>query len=145
MEGVCTPDPIDCTSDDPCEVGTCEASNGCVFTPVLSFDSVRCRLDDLDTVLSGDGISDKARANLGTLLVKAGGKVDAAATALDDGKTKKVGKSLKKARGSVTRFGKKVVKLQPKQITDPDVGAALSERATDALQRIESLRGDLGV
>jgi cysteine-rich repeat protein len=145
MDGICTPDLIDCTSDDPCEVGTCEAANGCVFTPLLSFDSVRCRLDDLDTVLGGDGITDKARANLGKLLAKAGEKVDAAETALDDGKSKKVGKSLKKVRGAVVRFGKKVVKLQPKQITDPDLGSALSDRATDALDRIESLRGDLGV
>jgi hypothetical protein len=144
LDGICTPDPVDCTSDDPCEVGTCHVTSGCEFTPVLGFDSVRCRLDDLGAGLGVEGVSDKARAKLGKLLSRAGSKVDAAEAALDAGKTKRVGKSLKAARGKVLRFGKKVVKLQPKQITDPTVGAVLSERSGDALGRLDTLRGDLG-
>jgi cysteine-rich repeat protein len=145
LDGICTPDPLDCTSDDPCEVGSCHVTNGCEFAPVLGFDSVRCRLGDLGTVLGADGVSEKARTKLGKLLATAGAKVDAAETALDDGKAKRVGKSLKSARGKMVRFGKKVVKLQPKEITDPTVGAALSERSGDALGRLDSLRGDLGI
>jgi cysteine-rich repeat protein len=144
VDDVCIPDPIDCTSDDPCEVGSCHVSNGCEFAPVLGFDSVRCRLDDLADVLGSEGVSETARTKLGKLLTTAGGKVDAAETALDAGKAQRVGKSLKAAGGKLVRFGKKVVKLQPKQITDPNVGSALSERSGDALGRIDTLRGDLG-
>jgi hypothetical protein len=144
LAGTCTPDPLECTTDDPCEVGTCDAATGCVFTPVVGFDSVRCRLEDLGDVLTGDGVSDKARTKLGKLLASAGAKVDAAEDALEAGKQKQVGKALAKARGKVVRFGKKVVSLQPKQITNPDLGALLSERSSDARGRIETLRGGLG-
>jgi cysteine-rich repeat protein len=144
LDGVCTPDPVDCTSDDPCEIGSCDPLDGCTLTPVLGFDSVRCRLGDLADVLGGDGMSEKARTKLGKLLDKASGKVDTAESALDQMRTKRVGKSLKKARSSMVRFGKKIVKLQPKQITDPNVGAALSEGSGDALGRIDALRSGLG-
>jgi cysteine-rich repeat protein len=144
LDGICTPDPIDCESDDPCEVRSCDMIDGCQVTLILGFDSVRCRLDDLTDVLTSEAVSDKARTKLGKLLAKAGGKVDDAEAALDAGKAKKVGKSLKTARGTIVRFGKKVVKLQPKQITDGEVGAALSERAGDALGRIEALNADVG-
>jgi cysteine-rich repeat protein len=144
LDGVCMPDPVDCTSDDPCEIGSCDPLDGCVATPVVGFDSVRCRLGDVAGVLGGDGLSDKARSKLGKLLDKADRKVDAAEAALDAGKAKRVGKSLRKARGAMVRFGKKVVRLQPKQIGDPDVGAALSEGSGDALARINALRNDLG-
>jgi hypothetical protein len=145
LDGICTPDPVDCTSDDPCETGTCDAVNGCMFAPILGFDSVRCRIDDLEAVLGSEGVTDTARTKLGQLLTKVSDKVDAAEAALDAGKSRKVGKSLAKARGGIVRFGKKVVKLQPSQITDPNVGAALSERAGDARDRVETLRGGLGL
>ena len=43
------------------------------------------------------------------------------------------------------RFGKKVVKLEPAHINDPDVAAALSEQAFDATTRVDSLRQQLGL
>ncbi|HWP67472.1 MAG TPA: DUF4215 domain-containing protein [Candidatus Limnocylindria bacterium] len=145
VDGVCTPDPLECTADDPCEIGSCEPASGCQFAPVLGFDSVRCRLAGLGAMLASDSVTPKGRATLVKLLDKAGRKIDAAEAALDAGRPKKVGKALRTARRAVVRFGKKVVRLQPKQITDLELGAALSEGSGDALSRIETLRGDLGV
>jgi cysteine-rich repeat protein len=143
VDGVCTPDPIDCTSDDPCEIGTCDAALGCVFDPVLGFDSVRCRLTDLEQVLGSDGVSAKAAIVLGTLVTKARAGLTKAEDGLAAGKPRKVGRGLRASQRKVVGFGKRVIALQPKQITDPAVGAALSEKAGDALERIEGLRADV--
>ena len=40
----------------------------------------------------------------------------------------------------LVRFGKKVVKLEPAHIGDPDVAAALSEQAFGATSRIDAIR-----
>jgi cysteine-rich repeat protein len=143
IDDVCTPDPIDCSSDDPCEEGSCHVSDGCRFDPVLGFDSVRCRLSDIQTTLADESVSERAQVGLGKLLGKAQAKVDAAEAAFEAGSTKRVGRAFSAARRKLIRLGKKVVKLQPKQITDPGVGGELSDLAGDAVRRVDGLRGDL--
>lgn len=145
VEGVCTPQTINCTSNDPCFIGSCDVALGCVSAPTEDFESVRCRLTDLDTAIQVDGVSLVARSALGRLLDKSNLKLDAAESGRNADSRGKLKRSLKSSRKKLVQIGKKIVKLQPKQITDPTVGSALSQKATDAITRIDALKSELGL
>jgi cysteine-rich repeat protein len=133
----------ECDDQDPCTDPVCTEA-GCSQTAKAGFDSARCRLDDLEGMLADDALDQKARTALGKLHKGAAAKVETAAVAAAAGKTGKAQAKLRSAAQKVARFAKKVVRLQPTHITDPNVGAQLSERSDDALARIEALRTALG-
>lgn len=131
-----------CDDGDPCTDPVCTAT-GCSQVQAAGFDSVHCRLAGLAARLAGDGLDDKARRSLGKLHAGAVTRVEAAAGLADAGKTKKAAGKLGGAAKKLTKFGKKVVKLQPAHVTDPTLGAALSADAADATARINTLRETL--
>jgi cysteine-rich repeat protein len=135
----------ECDDGDPCTDPVCNLVSGCQQSDKTGFASVDCRLTDLDGLLAGDGVDPAARSSLAGLVEIAHTKVGAAETAQAEGKKKKVKVGLKSARKKLVRFGKKVVKLEPLHITDPEVAALLSEKSFDATQRIDDLRTELGL
>jgi cysteine-rich repeat protein len=145
VEGVCTPQTLSCTSTDPCEIGTCVAELGCVFEQVQGFDSIQCRLTDLESALESDGVDLVARVSLGKLVDKAQAKITAAESAQSAGSLKKTKKGFKGGRKAMLKIGKKILKLQPKHIPDPSVGEVLSQKASNAVQRIDDLRAELAI
>jgi cysteine-rich repeat protein len=145
VAGVCEPAVLDCSIDDPCFTGTCDAETGCVSVPVEGFGSVRCRLGDLDGTVEGDGIDSKARGTLHAVLLTVQRKLDSAENALEIDAGRKTKRAFKVSRKKLLKFQKKVFKLQPKHITDPAVGASLDGKVGDAIDRLDRLRGDLGV
>jgi alkylhydroperoxidase family enzyme len=102
-------------------------------------------LTDLSALLADDALDDQARTGLGRLLEIAQRKVDAAEVADTAGKKRKLKLGLKTARKKLVRFGKKVTKLEPGHITDPDVATLLSMKSFDATQRVDALRAALGL
>jgi cysteine-rich repeat protein len=172
LEGVCTPAPLDCddaiacTTDgcapltgcthalrpggevaecddgDPCTDPTCTAS-GCTQQPKSGFDSARCRLDGLETLLLADALDAKARSVLGKLRAAAASAVERASSAEDAGKTAKARRKLRAAAKKMSKFSKKVSKFQPARITDPALGTLLAENSADVLARLTALRDTL--
>ena len=103
------------------------------------FDAVRASLATLRAGVGGDGLDRAARKKLGKLLTKAEKKL---ASAANSSKAKRVKRGLKQTRAALLRFVQLVQKLQPKHITDPTLGAALSTAAAQALQDVEALQAD---
>jgi hypothetical protein len=104
------------------------------------FDAVRTSLASLRAGVSGDGLDRAASKKLGKLVTKAEKKLASAAAGADSGKAKRVKRGLKQTRAALLRLVLLVQKLQPKHITDPTVGAALSTAAAQALQDVEALQ-----
>jgi hypothetical protein len=145
VAGVCTSEPLDCTSTDPCFVGSCDVAAGCVATPLEDFESVRCRLSDLGATIQADGIDFVGRAVLGKLLDKSVVKIDAAESGREIGNPGRIRRSLNAGRKKLVRLSRKVVKLQPKHIPDAAVGDELLQKTSDAISRVDALRSDLGL
>jgi cysteine-rich repeat protein len=144
VAGVCEPEVLDCTSTDPCFTATCDAATGCASTALEGFASVRCRLGDLGATIEMDGVDTVARGALARLLQTVQGKIDVAESGQDSGAAGKTKRAFKAGRKKLVKFGKKVFKLQPAHVTDPAVGAALDAKATDAIERVDRLREELG-
>ena len=105
------------------------------------FDAAIASLASLHAVVDGDGLDGKASKKLGKLVTKAQKKLASAAAS---SKAKHVKRGLKQTRAALVRFVKLVQKLQPKHITDPAVGAALTAAAAQALQDVEALQAETG-
>jgi hypothetical protein len=101
------------------------------------FDAVRTSLETLRAGVGGDGLDRAAKKKLGKLVTKAEKKLESAA---NTSKAKRVKRGLKQTHAALLRFVQLVQKLQPKHITDPTVGAALSAAAAQALQDVEALQ-----
>jgi len=138
-EGICTPTPIACDDHDRCTQDSCDALTGCTNVPLAGFDSVRCRLEDLSGLLADDALDEKGRKTLTKLQGAASAKVEKAASLVADGKASKAPGKLRAAVKSLVKFGKKIVKLQPKHLTDPSVGTQLTAAGDDTHARIDAL------
>lgn len=145
VDGECRADPLDCVSTDACLTGTCDAEAGCVTVGFTGFASVRCRTGDLEAMLASDGIDGIARTSLAKLLSMVAAKVNAAEAGNVAGSRGKTKKGFNAARTKLLKMKKKVFKLQPGHITDPAVGSALDGKTDDAIERLDQLRGELGV
>jgi hypothetical protein len=104
------------------------------------YDAVRDDLATLRAGVGGDGLDQKARKKLGTLVTKAEKKLAAAAAGAQAGKANRVKRGLKGTRAALLRFVTLVRKLQPKHITDPLAAAALTTGAAQALLKVEALQ-----
>jgi cysteine-rich repeat protein len=129
----------ECDDGDQCTTPTCDLEAGCEQQAVEGFDSVRCRFATLGDLLGDDSVSEKARTQLTKLLDKATAFVDKAEDQNASGPSKKVTKSLKKARKKVTATRKKAEKLAGGQLGDLNVARAIINAADDASNRIETL------
>jgi len=171
-EGVCVAGTLDCDDENPCTLDGCSAlsgcthellngadvpecddgkactipectETGCVQRELGDFEGVTCHFTTLDELFDDAGIDERARTILTKLRTKAAALVSKAAEGEELGKSKRVKKGLKKARGRMNKMRKKVVKLTGKRIT-LDAAALLTDEIDEAIVDIEDLLASFG-
>lgn len=139
------PDVPECDDGKACTVAVCDAELGCMQRTLTDFEGVTCHFTTLDGLLADPGIDAKAQRVLGKLRTKAATLVSKAAEGEQAGKTKRVKKGLKKARGRLRKMRKKVEKLLAKKHIDSlQTASALAGEIDDAIASVEALLAAFG-
>lgn len=111
----CNCDASSCDDGDLCTMDTCTAAVGCISTPMVFLDAVRCRLDRIEAAIVGaspEELAPKlARANgpIRTVLRRTDTAVARAQKAIDnDRPPKKVGRKVGKVGRLLDRFATRI-------------------------------------
>ena len=114
----CTCDDAACDDGDSCTIDTCTASVGCLSTPMVFLDAVRCRLANIETAIGSAPPEDLApklarpKGPIMTLLRRIDTAVAKAQKAIDNERPpKKVTKKIAKVSRLLDRLATKITDL----------------------------------